>query len=778
MKRLPLFLLIILLPLPASAAEFDPNTIGSLKLWLRADKGVTTVDNSSQGGSHSDVSSWADQSGNKNHATNPNQVPASLPSLKANAIGAQPALRFEGLGGDHFEKTDWLLGKAGKPFDLNKATVFIVGRWNTTSAMNALTLSPTGGFETGRGGVALRRGTAGAGWFAVHNGGVGNVERLQTNEPKLDDKPHVLAAIFDKAKEQIALFRDGELQQSVIRNRSKLPLDPIAYIQIGGHGLPDSPGDRGSEWFFGGQIAEILVFDRVLSRDGSAHVSTNEFNAIGWYLQNKYGLPGKFVEPILPVDTDGDGIFDGLENKYDFLDPNDPDDAKRDQDNDGLSNGAEFKHGTNPNHHDTDRDGIKDGHEVYRHKTNPTLRDTDNDLLYDAQEIIETNTDPRKADTDGDGSPDGGERYAGTDPNDPKSKPETLFHTWDEEVIYGTLAVALDGTVLQFEQNRDLGQVEVKRSEDGGKTWSDPILVGKKVKIDGDMSDDGRYRGPHVGWSGLGNVCVDETSGDIMVFASDLKSASVLYRSKDHGKTWKTEDIVIKPDSNGWIPAISGATDPGITLRAGKHKGRLLVTSRVFVEYLNKGKGRRAYDKHYANAVYSDDGGKTWTPSAPFPLGGTGESGIVELLDGTIYHNSRTHNRPGNRRIAYSHDQGATWTGEHEDDELFDGPPDVYGCKAGLLRLPYDDRDILLFSAPGRKDKREDITVWISFTGGKTWPLKRLIRKGPGNYTWLAAGRKGTPSEGQIYLLAGKDWMARFNLAWLLEGAQHHEPIK
>jgi hypothetical protein len=57
----------------------------------------------------------------------------------------------------------------------------------------------------------------------------------------------------------------------------------------------------------------------------------------------------------------------------------------------------------------------------------------------------------------------------------------------------------------------------------------------------------------------------------------------------------------------------------------------------------------------------------------------------------------------------------------------------------------------------------------VSFDGGETWPVKRLVRKGPGNYTWLAAGRKGTPSEGMIYLAAGKDWMARFNLAWILQ---------
>jgi len=49
----------------------------------------------------------------------------------------------------------------------------------------------------------------------------------------------------------------------------------------------------------------------------------------------------------------------------------------------------------------------------------------------------------------------------------------------------------------------------------------------------------------------------------------------------------------------------------------------------------------------------SEDGGKTWIPSAPFPLGGTGEAGLAELRDGRIYYNSRTHMRPGNSRIAW-----------------------------------------------------------------------------------------------------------------------------
>ena len=122
------------------------------------------------------------------------------------------------------------------------------------------------------------------------------------------------------------------------------------------------------------------------------------------------------------------------------------------------------------------------------------------------------------------------------------AKQKPLHEVWDEDVpVMGHLAVALDGSVLVFKERRDKKFVEVKRSEDGGKTWGPPFVVGKRVKIDADMSDDGRYKGEHVGWSELANVTIDENTGDIMVFAGSLKPAQVLYRSRNHGKTWNTE---------------------------------------------------------------------------------------------------------------------------------------------------------------------------------------------------------------------------------------------
>jgi sialidase-1 len=354
-------------------------------------------------------------------------------------------------------------------------------------------------------------------------------------------------------------------------------------------------------------------------------------------------------------------------------------------------------------------------------------------------------------------------------------KPEVFNLTGKESGFLPSIMVAMDGSVIISVDDRPKGLIRAIRSEDGGKTWSQPYVIGPTVKIPGDTFDDGRYTKDLYGRSSNGSPVVDEVSGDIMLITSNLLPSDVMYRSKDHGKTWKAEKTKIHPDVNGWLSSTSSTSEAGITLRYGKHKGRLVIPTRVFWEYVNKGKNRQFYNKHYSSLIYSDDHGRNWHHGEPFPEKCTGESGLVELSNGSIYYNSRISGRTGNKSIAWSKDGGESWSESYVSKYLQDGPGDMYGCKSGLVRLRYDDKDIVIFSTPknqkGKRDNPEDVrtVVHVSFDGAKTWPVSRELPIEFGGYSWMSVGRNGTPSEGMIYLMTWDKVLARFNLAWITE---------
>jgi len=323
---------------------------------------------------------------------------------------------------------------------------------------------------------------------------------------------------------------------------------------------------------------------------------------------------------------------------------------------------------------------------------------------------------------------------------------------------FPNIVVTLDGTLLAAWGQQ---HIRVRRREDGGETWGPEISVGKGIHG--------------------GGATVDEETGDILVFLHpkhpprDSSTAPrTMYRSTDDGKTWKPDEAAFHKDGNGKVPSLHMA-EHGITLRRGKTAGRLIRPARVYEE---KGGQRKGYN----TAIYSDDHGENWHSGAPFPEEGTGEGAVAELSDGRLYYNSRVHwaARPKNtrRRAAWSEDGGETWKDWEIVEVLPDGRQDrSYGCMGGLVRLPVAGRDILLFSnLDTEQPVRERVTVWASFDGGKTWPVKRLVHDGPSRYSSLTAGRPGTAGEGWIYLFFEEGraggLVARFNLAWVLGGEE------
>lgn len=329
---------------------------------------------------------------------------------------------------------------------------------------------------------------------------------------------------------------------------------------------------------------------------------------------------------------------------------------------------------------------------------------------------------------------------------------------------FPNVVVATDGTVIA---TWGRNSVRARRSEDGGRTWRPPITIAEP------------------GFHG-GGVTVDETTGDILAFVQEKHppAPTFLYRSTDHGKTWEMEELLIEKDAKGNVPQMHMA-EHGITLRHGEHEGRLLRPARVY-----------GNSSGYNTAIYSDDGGNHWHTSKPFPMNGTGEGAVAELTSRRIYYTSRKHwfkevaDFTSRRCFAWSYDGGETWVDAGFDELLPDGPRyrgkerrgsnynGHFGMMCGLTRLPVKGRDILIYSnADTPSHRRIQMTVWVSFDGGKTWPVKRLVHEGPSAYSSLTSGRPGTPSAGWIYLQfegGTQDkyegaYVARFNLSWLLD---------
>ena len=345
----------------------------------------------------------------------------------------------------------------------------------------------------------------------------------------------------------------------------------------------------------------------------------------------------------------------------------------------------------------------------------------------------------------------------------PKPEATPVFQVQDlfQSVRIPNIVVATDGTVLALAKSGQL----LRRSRDGGKTFG-PIQ--------------------QVGHDAGGSAIVDHNTADVMVVSA---KQGHLWRSRDHGRTWKREEIVIEPNPLGHgppraVPAQTACSESGLTLRHGKHKGRLLMPARVQPPKGNN--DQQWWPYNYNTAIYSDDGGKTWQTSSPVQSG-TGEGTLAELSNGVIYYNSRSHMSVDHRRrIASSHDGGQMFVDWRVCEHLREvgqpfyfkyGTKPSYGCNAGLVRLPLEatgGKDVLLFSTPDDPGgSRVRMTVWASFDRGETWPVKRLVYKGPSAYSSLAAAPDGT-----IYLLfeRGKNKLyetvavARFNLAWLTEG--------
>ena len=330
------------------------------------------------------------------------------------------------------------------------------------------------------------------------------------------------------------------------------------------------------------------------------------------------------------------------------------------------------------------------------------------------------------------------------------------------------LAVTAEGTLFAFCEGRvanssDAGDINllVKRSTDGGETWSDQ----------------------HVIWNDSGNICgnpapvVDDESGVVSllttwnrgddeepsIIAQTSKDTRRVYvtRSHDDGLSWsepaEITDEVKRPDWT-WYATGPGA---GIQIEHGHHAGRLVVAC----DHIEAGT-----EHYYSHIIYSDDGGASWELGGSSPAPQTNESEVVELTGDRLLLNMRNYDRSTHsRQVTISDDGGVTWRDQRFDPTLIESI-----CQASIRRHSWPGPNgpgVILFSNPASETERENMTVRGSFDEGQTWPLSGVLNPGPSAYSDLAViGEDGLI--GCLYECGDsrpyeRITMARFELSWL-----------
>ncbi len=289
------------------------------------------------------------------------------------------------------------------------------------------------------------------------------------------------------------------------------------------------------------------------------------------------------------------------------------------------------------------------------------------------------------------------------------------------------IVLSEDKTLLAFCEGRvrsaaDHGDIDIvlRRSRDGGLTWGEQLVV----------SDDGAHTcgnpAPVVLPSGriLLLSCGSTGSEQQNMHGGVPREVYVQY-SDDEGLTWSARRRITEEAKQadwGWF-----ATGPcnAIVLRHGKHKGRILIPSNHSAKQGDK-------VVYQGSCFYSDDEGQTWKRGQITQKNlSANESAIAEVGADLVLQSFRAQSGRGIRLQRYSRDGGATWNIEEEMPEL----PHVV-CQGSLIADGTRERT-LYFSSPGVKKKRQNLTVFQSSDGGKSWPHSRCLREGSHGYSNL-----------------------------------------
>jgi sialidase-1 len=286
-----------------------------------------------------------------------------------------------------------------------------------------------------------------------------------------------------------------------------------------------------------------------------------------------------------------------------------------------------------------------------------------------------------------------------------------------------------NGDLLAFAEGRlngldDFGHVNIvmKKSVDNGRSWSnlqvvatnDTLQAGNPAPVV-DLTDPAYPNGKIFLFYNTG----DRPEGEIR---RGLGTREIWYiTSLDGGATWSSPvNITSQVKKLDWR---SYANVPGHAMQfsIGKYRGRIYVAANH-----STGNPLPNFQDYKAHGFYTDDHGKTFHLSEDINFPGSNEATAAELPGNKLMMNMRNQRgKPRCRIVAISSDGGVHWDTTYYDIHL----PDPV-CEGSILNIGYKNHhNILAFCNNDDTAYRQNLTLRISFNGGKTWEKKYLVDK-------------------------------------------------